>query len=97
LFRLHVSAAQKIPGVSISGVDFGYALERIDGCLRVSGVFGEESKVVPGVRIFGILLERLFECSFRLLNLLQIQVSDAFVEARDGEFGVEFRGLLKFF
>ncbi len=85
LLGLHIGRAEKVPGVGVVGVDPGDALEGVDGGLRVAGVFREQAEVIPGVRILRVLLERVFEGGFGLVDFLQVQVGDGFVQARDGQ------------
>ena len=70
-------------------------MERIDRGLSVAGVLREQAEVVPGVRILGILLERCFERGFGFVDLLQVQVGDAFIQACDRQFRIKLRRLLE--
>ena len=63
--------------------------------LRVARIFREQSKAVPGIRILGILLQRVFQRDFGIVDLLQIQIRDALVQSRDGKLGIRFGRLLK--
>ena len=95
LLGLHVGRTQKIPGIGVIGIDFDDALECFDRSLRVARILGQQSEAVPGVRAFRILLEGIFQRGFCLVNLLQIQIGDALVQACNRELGIGFGCLLE--
>ena len=94
---LHVRCPKKIPCVSIVRIDFNYMLKRINRRLRIASIFCQQPKVVPCVRNLCILLDRIFECSFGLIDFLQIQKRDAFVQARHRQLRIKLRRLAKGF
>src|SRR5208282_1643670 len=95
LFRLHVGSTQEIPCVRIVGVDLDYVMKGLDRGLGVACIFGQQAEVVPGVRILWILLQRIFQRDFGIVNLLHVEQSDAFIQPRHGQRGIEFGGLLE--
>ena len=72
-----------------------HVMKSINRGLSISGILREQAEVVPGVWILGILLERVFQRGLGLVDLLQVQKGDAFIQARDRQLGIEFRGLLE--
>ena len=65
------------------------------GC--VAGIFREQAEAVPRVGTLGILLECVFERLLRFVDLLQVQVGDAFVEPRDRKLRIGIERLLELF
>ena len=97
LFGLHVRRAQKIPGVGVVRIDLDNMLEGIDRGLSVAGILRQQAEVVPGVRILRILLQRIFQSRLGFVDFLQIQKGDAFIQPRDGQFGISSAACWKHF
>ncbi len=93
LFGLHVGCAEEIPGVGVVGIEFDDVLERVNRALCIARILREQAEVVPRVRDSGILLQHSLECGFGLVNLLQVQEGDAFIQARNCQLRIQFRGL----
>src|SRR6202007_923188 len=85
----------EIPGISVGGINFRDALEIVDGTLGIAGVLGHQAEVVPCIRIFRILFQRVVESRFGLVNLLKIQFGDALVEPSNRELWISFSSLLE--
>ena len=90
LLELRVGRAEEVPGVGVVGIDFCDVAEGFDCLLRNGRILEEETEVVPGVRVFRVVLGRFLEQGFRFVDALQVQQGHSAVEC--GHFQVRVFG-----
>ena len=81
LLNLSVGRTQEIPGVGVVGVDFGYAMEGVDGGACIRRVFVKEAEVVPGVRVFRIVLGGFFQQRFGVVYALEVEQGHSSIDS----------------
>src|ERR1035437_10015887 len=65
LLELRAGRSQEVPGVGVVRIDFSNATEGIDGQPGARRVLVIEAEAVPGVRVFGIVFDGLFQQRLR--------------------------------
>src|SRR6185503_1640779 len=95
LLNLRIGTTQKIPGVSIVGINLGDTAKRVDRILRVTGIFVKQSQVVPGVRVFRTLLNHFLQQLAGLVDFAEVQKCHAFIQLNDQQLWVGGSGFLK--
>ncbi len=95
LLQLRVCSTQKIPAVGIIRINLRDVPERVHRSLGIVGILVQQAEIEPGMSVVRVLLNRRFNQGLGRVDAGQVQQSDALIQSRDLQPGIERSRCLK--